>query len=108
MLLGLFGPLGACLGSLGAPPGLPWDALGLPWDPLRRQRGSKEGILEGLGAPLGSLGTHLGSVSDRFEIILGSFGNLFEIIWGTSASQIFNVLEFGSRANALIIQTPWA
>ena len=107
MPLGLLGPLGACLGPLGAPLGLPWDALGLPWDPLRRQRGSKEGVLEGLGAPLGWLGTHLGSFSDRFEIILGSFGNLFEIIWGTSGSQFFDFLEFGSRAQTLIIQTPW-
>ena len=31
----------------------------------------------GFGAPLGSLGTHLGSFSDRFEVVLGSFGDRF-------------------------------
>ena len=73
--------------------------------PEGSQGGSKEGTSEGFGAPLGSLGTHLGSFSDRFEIILGSFGNLFEIIWGTSGSQFFDFLEFGSRAETVIMPT---
>ena len=37
----------------------------------------------GFGAPLGSLGTHLGSFSDRFEVVLGSFGVPFGICWGS-------------------------
>ena len=37
----------------------------------------------GFGAPLGSLGTHLGSFSDRFEVVLGSFGVPFGIFWGS-------------------------
>ena len=71
------------------------------------QGGSKEGTLGGFRAPLGSLGTHLGSFSDRFEVILGSFGDLFGIFWGSSGSRFFDFSEFGSRGQTLIIQTPW-
>ena len=107
LLQNAFVSLGTAWGLLGSSWVSPRTPLGRFGTPLGRQRGSKEGILEGLGAPLGSLGTHLGSFSDRFETILGSFGNLFEIIWGTSGSQFFDFLEFGSRAQTLIIQTPW-
>ena len=77
----------------------------------RRLQGSSLG---GFGAPLGSLGPHLGSFSDGFEIILGSFGDLFgsfgdlfEIFWGSSGSHFFDFSEFGSRAQTPIIRTPW-
>ena len=94
-------------GSLGTPLGLAWVLLGLPRDFLESQRGSKEGVLGGLVAPLGSLGTHLGSFSDRLEVILGSFGDLFGISWGSSGSHFFDFSEFASRAQTPIIRTPW-
>ena len=59
------------------------------------QGGSKEGTLGGFGAPLGLLGTHLGSVSDRFEAILGLFEDLFGIIWGIIWESLFRF--FGIR-----------
>ena len=61
----------------------------------------------GFGAPLGSLGTHLGSFSDRFEVILGSFEDLFGIFWGSSGSHVFDFSKSGSGAQTPIIRTPW-
>ena len=60
----------------------------------------------GFGAALGSLGRHLGSVLDRVEVTLGSFGGLFGIFWGSSGSHFLDYSEFGSRAQTPIIRTP--
>ena len=55
----------------------------VPRAPEGFQGGSKKGTLGRFGAPLGSLGTHLGSFSDCLVFILGSFGDLFGIFWGS-------------------------
>ena len=74
----------------------------------RGSRGVKEAprkaLWEALGLPC-LLGTHLGSFSDRFDVILGSFGDLFGIFWRSSGSHFFDYSEFGSRAQTPIRQT---
>ena len=55
----------------------------VPRAPEGSQGGSKKRTLGGFWAPLGSLGTHLGSFSDRFEVVLGSFEVPFGIFWGS-------------------------
>ncbi len=45
--------------------------------PEGSQGGSKEGTLGGFGAALGSLGIHLETFSDGFDVILELLGDLF-------------------------------
>ena len=86
--------------------GLPWDPLGTLWDSLETpwdpEEAPRKTFWEALGLPWDRLGPTWDFCSDRFDIILGSCGDL----WGSSGSHFFDYSEFGSRAETPIIRTP--